>query len=74
MQNDVIYEKMGEIGTIKLNNPAKGNPIGPETLWKLINAFKMSANNNDRVVLYKAEGKQFTFGANLKSAYELIVK
>ncbi|GAH10065.1 unnamed protein product [marine sediment metagenome] len=41
-------------------------------LKKLIEIFEMSAENNDVCVIYAANGKHFTVGADLKYGYELL--
>jgi len=68
----VIYEKDGDIGKIIINKPEKRNAIDLETLKKLINAFNKSAENNDICVLYTANGKDFTVGADLKYGFGLL--
>ncbi len=73
MEAPVIYEKTGNIAKISLNNPEKSNPLSLGVLQLLIEAFRKSAVNNDVCVIYRAEGKNFTFGADLKHGYELIV-
>ncbi len=72
MADKVIYETRDRIGTITLNNPEQSNPLGLEELQMLIGFFRQSALNQDRCVIYRAEGKNFTFGANLKEAYEML--
>jgi len=72
MEDLVLYEKEGDIGKITLNNPEKRNAINLETLKKLINAFKTSTKNNDICVIYTANGKDFTVGADLKYGYVLL--
>lgn len=72
MEKPVVYEREGLIGKISLNNPEKSNPLGLETLKALIAAFKESKQNEDVCVIYSARGENFTFGADLKDAYEMI--
>jgi len=72
MEDKVLYEKEGDIGIITLNNPEHGNPISIFTMRELITAYRKSAANGDRVILYMAKGKQFTVGADLKSGYEIL--
>jgi len=73
MSTPVLYESKDSIGTISLNNPDKSNPFDLSTLKDLVSALKESRANNDVCVIYRAEGKNFTFGADLKYAYEMIV-
>ncbi|MFX0004492.1 MAG: enoyl-CoA hydratase/isomerase family protein [Promethearchaeota archaeon] len=68
----VIYEKEGDIGKIILNRPEKRNAIDLETLKKLIDTFKKSAENNDICIIYTANGKDFTVGADLKYGFKLL--
>ncbi|MFX0040746.1 MAG: enoyl-CoA hydratase/isomerase family protein [Promethearchaeota archaeon] len=68
----VIYEKEGDIGKIILNRPEKRNAIDLETLKKLIDTFKKSAENNDVCIIYTAKGKDFTVGADLKYGFDLL--
>ena len=72
MEKIVLYEKQGDIGRITLNKPDKRNTIDLEVLRTLIEKFKISAENNDICVIYGAEGKHFTVGADLKYGYELL--
>ncbi|MBN2156134.1 MAG: enoyl-CoA hydratase/isomerase family protein [Candidatus Lokiarchaeota archaeon] len=72
MDSKVLYNQEGRIGIITLNNPEKGNPIDMETMRGLIDAYKTSAKNNDRIVLYMAKGKHFTVGDNLKEGFEIM--
>ena len=74
MKDIVIYEKEGDIGNIILNKPDKNNTLDLITLKKLIEAFKKSAQNDDICVIYSAEGKNFTVGADLKYGFEIISK
>ena len=73
MKPRVTYEKDGKIGTITLNNPEKSNTLDLDVLRLLIESFKQSEKNEDVCVIYRAEGKNFTFGADLKHGYELTV-
>jgi len=68
----VLYEKEGDIGKITLNKPEQRNTLDLETLKRLIEVFKISANNEDVCVIYAANGKHFTVGADLKYGYELL--
>ena len=68
----MLYEKKGDIGKITLNKPEQRNALDLETLKKLIEAFKISANNGDVCVIYSANGKHFTVGADLKYGFELL--
>jgi enoyl-CoA hydratase len=72
MEGIVLYEKEGDIGKITLNKPEQRNTLDLETLKKLIEAFKKSANNGDVCVIYSANGKHFTVGADLKYGFELL--
>jgi len=71
-ENDVIYEKEGNIGKITINKPVQNNALDLNTLKKLISAFEQSAKNEDICVIYSAEGKHFTVGADLKYSYDLL--
>jgi len=68
----VLYEKEGDIGKITLNKPEQRNTLDLETLKRLIEVLKISANNEDVCVIYAANGKHFTVGADLKYGYELL--
>ena len=72
MEEIVLYEKQGDIGKITLNKPDKQNTIDLELLKLLIEKFNLSAINNDICVIYGAEGKHFTVGADLKYGYKLL--
>jgi enoyl-CoA hydratase len=72
LEDIVIYEKEGDIGRITLNKPEKRNAIDLVTLKKLVDAFKTSEENNDICVIYTANGKDFTVGADLKYGYALL--
>ncbi|MFX0058640.1 MAG: enoyl-CoA hydratase/isomerase family protein [Candidatus Hodarchaeota archaeon] len=72
MDDIVLYEKEGDIGKITLNKPEQRNTITLQVLEKLIDAFRLSAKNKDVCVIYSANGKHFTVGADLKYGYELL--
>ena len=72
MEDIVLYEKSGDIGKITLNKPEERNTITLEVLKKLIELFEVSAENDDICVIYAANGKHFTVGADLKYGYELL--
>lgn len=71
-EDTVLYEKKGDIGTITLNKPEQRNTLDLITNNKLIEAFKQSAENDDICVIYAANGKHFTVGADLKYGYNLL--
>lgn len=71
-EDSVLYEKKGDIGIITLNKPEQRNTLDLKTNNKLIDAFKQSAENGDVCVIYAANGKHFTVGADLKYGYELV--
>ncbi len=72
MEDIVLYEKRGDIGKITLNKPEERNTITLDVLKKLIELFETSAENNDVCVIYAANGKHFTVGADLKYGYDLL--
>ena len=72
MDKSVSYKQDGKIGVISLINSEKSNPLNLATLDEIIAAFNLSAKNGDVCVIYRAEGKHFTFGADLKYVNELI--
>lgn len=72
MDVPVLYETNDGVGVITLNNPEKSNPLSLEVLRRLVDAFRESAAGGDVCVIYRAEGKNFTFGADLKHGYRLI--
>ncbi|NHJ22105.1 MAG: enoyl-CoA hydratase/isomerase family protein [Candidatus Lokiarchaeota archaeon] len=72
MKDIVLYEKSGDIGTITLNKPEERNTITLEVLKNLIELFETSIENNDVCIIYAANGKHFTVGADLKYGFELL--
>ncbi|MBD3256223.1 MAG: hypothetical protein GF383_14085 [Candidatus Lokiarchaeota archaeon] len=72
MEKIVLYEKENDIGKITLNKPQEKNTLDLTTLKTLIEVFNHSAENEDVCVIYTANGKHFTVGANLKYGYELL--
>ncbi|MFX1449108.1 MAG: enoyl-CoA hydratase/isomerase family protein, partial [Promethearchaeota archaeon] len=72
MDDIVLYEKAGDIGKITLNKPDQRNAIDLTFLKRLAKCFELSANNKDVCVIYTANGKHFTVGADLKYGYELL--
>ena len=68
----VLYEKNGDIGKITLNKPEQRNAITLDVLKKIIELFEVSAENEDVCVIYTANGKHFTVGADLKYGFELL--
>ena len=72
MDDIVLYEKEGEIGKITLNKPEQRNTIDLSLLKQLVKCFELSAKNMDVCVIYAANGKHFTVGADLKYGYDLL--
>ena len=72
MDKSVSYKQEGKIGIISLINSAKSNPLNLITLNEIVDAFNLSAKKEDVCVIYRAEGKHFTFGADLKYVNELV--
>ncbi len=72
MEDIVLYEKDEDIGKITLNKPELRNTIDLPVLKKLIENFELSAKNDDVCVIYTANGKHFTVGADLKYGYDLL--
>ncbi|MBD3212156.1 MAG: hypothetical protein GF311_06045 [Candidatus Lokiarchaeota archaeon] len=72
MDENVIYKKKGDIAEIILNKPEKANTLDLPTLNGLIQAYEQSAENDDVCVIYRAKGKHFTVGADLKYGYTLL--
>jgi len=72
LEDIVLYEKEGYIGKIILNKPEKRNALDLHTLKELIKVFKTSAENGDICVIYTANGKDFTVGADLKYGFDLL--
>ncbi|MCK4239150.1 MAG: enoyl-CoA hydratase/isomerase family protein, partial [Candidatus Lokiarchaeota archaeon] len=72
MEDIILYEKEGDIGKITINKPEQRNSLDLNTINKIIEAFNKSAKNGDVCVIYAAEGKHFTVGADLKYGYELL--
>jgi enoyl-CoA hydratase len=72
VEDIVLYEKEGDIGKITLNKPEQRNTIDISVLRKLIECFELSAKNEDVCVIYSANGKHFTVGADLKYSFNLI--
>ena len=72
MNDIIIYEKEGDIGKVILNKPESNNALDFITLQKLIEAFEISRENGDICVIYSAEGKHFTVGADLKYGFSLV--
>ena len=71
MNDFIIYEKEGDIGKVILNKPESNNALDYLTLQNLIEAFETSRENEDICVIYSAEGKHFTVGADLKYGFRL---
>jgi len=72
LEDIVLYEKEDYIGKIILNKPEKRNALDLHTLKELINTFNKSAENGDICVIYTANGKDFTVGADLKYGFDLL--
>ncbi|MBN1223953.1 MAG: enoyl-CoA hydratase/isomerase family protein [Candidatus Aminicenantes bacterium] len=72
MSDNVIYKKDGAIGRIILARPEKKNSLDYDTLQNLISCFSASRENEDLCVIYEAQGKDFTVGADLKYGYHLM--
>lgn len=74
MEDIVKYEKDTEIGRIVLNRPEKRNALNLEMLKKLRESFEQSEENKDLCVVFTAEGKDWSVGADLKYGYSLMSK
>ena len=72
MNDIVLYESEGKIGKITLNKPEQRNTIDLQVLKRLTELFKESAKNEDVCIIYSANGKHFTVGADLKYGYALL--
>jgi enoyl-CoA hydratase/carnithine racemase len=72
MSDSVLYQKDGPIGRITLNRPEKRNALDPDMLQSLIDCFVLSKKNEDLCVIYGANGKEFTVGADLKFGYQMM--
>ncbi len=72
MDDIILYEKEGDIGKITLNKPEQRNTIDLPLLKLLGEYFELSAKNRDVCVIYAANGKHFTVGADLKYGYDLL--
>ncbi len=72
MDKSVFYKQEGKIGIISLSNSTNSNPLNLIVLNEIVDVFNMSAKNEDICVIYRAEGKHFTFGADLKYVKELV--
>ena len=72
MSTPVHYQTKDGIGTICLDNPEHSNPIDLNTLTDLAQAFRTSKEQKDVCVIYRASGKNFTYGANLKFTSQLL--
>ncbi|MHA2031914.1 MAG: enoyl-CoA hydratase/isomerase family protein [Candidatus Kariarchaeaceae archaeon] len=70
MSTNVSYNAKSKVGEIILDRP-KNNPLDLNTLLEIISAFKKSAENEDKCVLFKAKGPNFTVGADLKYIHKL---
>lgn len=71
MSTHIHYSTKNQIGEVLLDRP-KNNPLNLNTLLDLIEAFKESALNEDKCVLFKATGPNFTVGADLKSIHKMV--
>ncbi len=67
--DNVHYSSSDRIGEIILQR-GKHNPLDLETLQQLISAFERSAEQ-DKCVLFKASGPNFTVGADIKYMHQL---
>ncbi|MFV2014599.1 MAG: enoyl-CoA hydratase/isomerase family protein [Candidatus Heimdallarchaeota archaeon] len=71
MSTSVHYLSKTKVGEITLDHP-KNNLLNLDTLLDLISAFENSAKKEDKCVLFKATGPNFTVGADLKSIHKLV--
>jgi len=74
VEDVVIYKKEEAIGKIIINRPQKRNALDLNTLKKLTDAFKQSEENKDLCVIFTAEGKDWSVGADLKYGYSLMTR
>lgn len=71
MTLNVNYTSDSKIAQITLDKP-NNNALDLKVLKDLANAFKKSSINNDKCVLFKATGKNFTVGVDLKFIHSLL--
>ena len=67
MGETVLYERVGEIGIIKLNRPQVLNAVNDELIEDFIDVLhKVKTDTEVKVIILKGEGRAFCAGADLK--------
>lgn len=69
---DIVVAVHNGIGTLTINRPEKGNTVRPQTLAEICAGMDMLiADDEAKVVLLRAEGKNFSAGADFAFLDEL---
>ena len=70
--DDILIERSGQVATLVLNRPAAGNTLRPQTLAEICSGMDaLSADAEVRVIVLRAEGKNFCAGADFAFLDEL---
>ena len=62
----VVFEQAGDVGVVRLDDPASLNAVGPDTLSDLFEAVERAAATS-RAMLLTASGRAFSAGADLSA-------
>jgi enoyl-CoA hydratase/carnithine racemase len=61
----VILSREGDVATLALNRPARGNALGPELVQALEEGFDAALAGNARLIVLRGEGRHFCTGFDL---------
>jgi enoyl-CoA hydratase/carnithine racemase len=61
----VILSREGDLATLALNRPARGNALGPELVQALEEGFDAALAGNARLIVLRGEGRHFCTGFDL---------
>jgi len=68
MRENVIYQKKGKVGIIKLNRPEVLNAVNDALIEDFLSALELAREDETRVIILKGEGRAFCAGVDLKES------
>ncbi|WP_419709626.1 enoyl-CoA hydratase/isomerase family protein [Pseudomonas sp. NFX224] len=63
-EQDVQYERQGDLAIIRINRPHVGNSVGPSTMMRLCQALDRAMGDDSRAIVLTHTGRHFISGAD----------
>ncbi|MEV6639564.1 enoyl-CoA hydratase/isomerase family protein [Amycolatopsis sp. NPDC051371] len=74
MTDEVVVESAGEIGTVRLNRPDRGNSVTPDVVTSMGDGVRELAETDAvRAIVLTGTGKVFCAGADVQEMYAVFV-